>query len=38
MKDIWFNQTTCSMDAFSRGPNQKIIGMSLYGDYTMRRL
>ena len=38
MKDIWFNQTTCSMDAFSRGTNQKIIGMSLYGDYTMRRL
>ena len=36
--NIWFNQTTCSLDAFSRGTNQKIVGMSLYGDYTMRRL
>ena len=34
----WFNQTTCGKDAFSRGMGQKIIGMSLYGDYTMKRL
>ena len=29
---ISFNQTTCSLDAYRRGPNQKIIGFSFYGD------
>ena len=37
-RNIWFNQTTCGKDAFSRGIGQKIIGMSLYGDYTMKKL
>ena len=37
-KNIWFNQTTCSLDAYSRGKGQKIIGFSLYGDYNLRRL
>ena len=27
---ILFNQTTCSMDAFNRGPGQKIVGFSYY--------
>ena len=26
------NQTTCSSDAFRRGPNQKIIGFSFYAN------
>ena len=30
---IQSNQTTCSLDAFKRGPGQKIVGFSLYGDY-----
>ena len=34
----WFNKTTCSKDAFYRGPGQKIVGISLYGDLTMRKL
>ena len=36
--NIWFNQTTCSMDAFNRGMGQKIVGFSLYGDYNLRDL
>ena len=36
--NIWFNQTTCSMDAYDRGMGQKIVGFSLYGDYNMRKL
>ena len=36
--NIWINQTTCGIDAFSRGMGQKIVGISLFGDYTMRRL
>ena len=35
---FWYNQTTCSMDAFKRGMGQKIIGVSLYGDYNLRKL
>ena len=27
---ILFNQTTCSIDAFNRGPGQKIVGFSYY--------
>ena len=34
----WINQTTCGIDAFSRGMGQKVVGISLYGDYTMRKL
>ena len=30
--DIFFNQTTCGKDAFQRGPGQKIVGFSFYGD------
>ena len=30
--EIKFNQTTCSQDAFMRGPSQKIVGFSFYGD------
>ena len=29
---IYFENTTCSMDAFRRGPSQKIVGFSFYGD------
>ena len=36
--NIWINQTTCGIDAFSRGMGQKIVGISLFGDYTMRKL
>ena len=36
-----YNQTTCSYDAFRRGPNQKIIGFSFYGnidsDYSKKK-
>ena len=31
---FWYNQTTCSMHAYNRGMGQKIIGFSLYGNYT----
>ena len=30
--DITYNQTTCSYDAYRRGPNQKIVGFSFYGS------
>lgn len=30
--DLTFNQTTCSDAAFKRGPHQKIVGFSFYGD------
>ena len=33
-----FNETTCSKDAFYRGTGQKIVGLSLYGDLTIRKL
>ena len=36
--NILFNHTTCSMDAYNRGMGQKIVGFSLYGDYTSDRL
>lgn len=29
---IYYNQTTCSQDAFRRGKGQKIVGFSFYGD------
>ena len=29
---IYFENTTCSMDAFRRGSSQKIVGFSFYGD------
>ena len=29
---IFFENTTCSMDAFRRGTSQKIVGFSFYGD------
>ena len=35
---ILFNRTTCSLDAYKRGMGQKIVGFSLYGDYTSDRL
>ena len=38
VRNLWINQTTCGIDAFSRGLDQKVIGMSLFGDHTMRRL
>ena len=37
-RNLWINQTTCGIDAFSRGMDQKVIGMSLFGDHTTRRL
>ena len=30
--ELFFNQTTCGSDSFYRGPHQKIIGFSYYGD------
>ena len=30
--EILFNETTCSKDAFMRGPGQMIVGLSFYGD------
>ena len=27
-----FNETTCGPDSFQRGPGQKIVGFSFYGD------
>ena len=30
--ELYFNQTTCGSDSFYRGPHQKIIGFSFYGD------
>ena len=38
MKNILFNETTCSIDAYNRGSGQKIVGFSLYGDYTLKKL
>ena len=38
LNNQWFNKSTCSKDAFYRGMGQKIIGVSLYGDLTMRKL
>ena len=35
---VLFNDTTCSLDAYNRGMGQKIIGYSLFGDYTSDRL
>ena len=33
-RNLWINQTTCGIDAFTRGMNQKVIGMSLFwGSY-----
>ena len=32
-ENVLFHQTTCSMDAFSRGSSQKIVGFSLFGNY-----
>ena len=32
-----FNQTTCSYDAFLRGPHQKVISFSFYGDINSDR-
>ena len=29
---ITLNKTTCSVDAFFRGPRQKVIAFSFYGD------
>ena len=37
-KDVLFNETTCSIDAYNRGTGQKIVGFSLYGDYTLKKL
>ena len=37
-KNILFNETTCSIDAYNRGIGQKIVGFSLYGDYTLKKL
>ena len=37
-KNILFNETTCSIDAYNRGTGQKIVGFSLYGDYTLKKL
>ena len=31
-KVLTLNLTTCSIDAFKRGPGQKIVGFSFYGD------
>ena len=30
--DIAIKKTTCSVDAFFRGPRQKVIAFSFYGD------
>ena len=30
--DIALKKTTCSVDAFFRGPRQKVIAFSFYGD------
>ena len=38
IRNILFNETTCSIDAYNRGMGQKIVGFSLYGDYTMKKL
>ena len=39
--DLSYNQTTCSYDAYRRGPHQKIIGFSFYGnldaDYSKKK-
>jgi len=32
IRDIPFNATTCSKDAFMRGSGQKVVGFSFYGD------
>ena len=37
-KNVLFNETTCSIDAYNRGAGQKIVGFSLYGDYTLKKL
>ena len=29
---LLLNETTCGIDAFHRGPGQKIVGFSFYGD------
>ena len=29
---IFFNETTCGRDAFFRGPHQKVVAFSFYGD------
>ena len=34
---LTLNQTTCSSDAFYRGPHQKIISFSFYGDINSDR-
>ena len=35
--DLMFNQTTCSSHSFKRGPHQKIIAFSFYGDINSDR-
>jgi hypothetical protein len=30
--DLLLNKTTCGLDAFQRGPGQRIVGFSFYGD------
>ena len=37
-ENVSFQQTTCSMDAFSRGSHQKIVGFSLFGNYSEEKL
>ena len=36
--DLTLNQTSCSSDAFRRGPNQKIIGFSFYANIETNRV
>ena len=36
-QDITYNQTTCGSDAFRRGPGQKVIAFSFYGDQNSKK-
>ena len=37
-ENVSFQQTTCSTDAFRRGSHQKIVGFSLFGNYSEEKL
>ena len=35
-KDIQYNETSCSRDAFARGPGQKVVAMAFFGVQTAK--
>ena len=35
-KDIHYNETSCSRDAFARGPGQKVVAMAFFGVQTAK--